>query len=60
MEYTTEDLCNLEEFVETERLQRIKMQEEKDKINKVTIQLLDYVIVGLILICLVTLVNEVI
>ena len=60
MEYTTEDLCNLEEFIETERLQRIKMQEKKEKKDKATIKILDYVIVGLILICVVTLFNEII
>ena len=60
MKFTVEDLHNLEEFVEAERLQRIKMQEKKEKIDKTTIKILDYVIVGLILICIVTLFNEII
>jgi len=58
MKFTVEDLQNLEEFIEMERLQRIKMQEKKEKIDKTTIQILDYVIIGLILICAVVLFKE--
>ena len=58
MKFTVEDLHNIEEFIEMERLQRIKMQEKKEKIDKTTIKVLDYVIAGLILICVVALFGD--
>ena len=58
MKYTVNDLCNLEEFVEMERLQKIKMKKEQEKIQAKTVKIMDYTIGGLIIICVVLMIQE--
>jgi len=48
MKYTQEDCQNLEEFAETERLERKRMQELECYYKAMKMQTLDYVIIGLI------------
>jgi len=58
MKYTVNDLCNLEEFVEMERLQKIKMKKEQEKIQAKTVKIMDYTIGGLIIMCVVLMIQE--
>ena len=48
MKYTREDVDNLEEFAETERLMRMKQEAEFERLYSLKMTALDYTIVGLV------------